>query len=239
MISKTLMKQTVKANIVLFLVMTLVQAACLVLMAGIGQDVASTGRSYYKMLPGIMGAVYIIITGNKLLAAQVDKGTMAYILSTPVKRSKVAITQAVFFVVSLFIMFATSAAAHIVGSNLALENFSSGDLGLIIKLNLGMFALSLAFSGICFMASGLFNLSKYAISIGGGVVGAFLLLSLVSLFGEKLEALGDLTIVSLYDINSIVSGTSDYIWKLVILVGIGVITYITGITVFSKKDLPL
>lgn len=239
MISKTLMKQTVKANIVLFLVMTLVQAGCLALMAGIGQDVASTGRSYYTMLPGIMASVYIIITGNKLLAAQVDKGTMAYILSTPVKRSKVAITQAVFFVVSLLGMFAISAVAHIIASNSALDNFSNGDLTLVIKLNLGLFALSLAFSGICFMASGIFNLSKYAISIGGGIVGTFLLLSFISLFGEKLEVLGDLTIVSLYDITSMVSGTSDYIWKLVILAGIGVITYITGITVFSKKDLPL
>ena len=41
---------------------------------------------------------------NKLIASQVDRGSMAYVLSTPIKRSTVVITQN-FMVSSLILMF--------------------------------------------------------------------------------------------------------------------------------------
>jgi len=239
MISKTLMKQTIKANITLWAIMTVVQSLCLALMAGIGQPVALTGVAFYNMLPGILSGIYIIVTSNKLLAAQVDKGTMAYVLSTPIKRSNVAITQMVYMIGSLFAMFAICAATHIVATVFASGSISAGDVVTIIKLNSGLFALGISFSGICFLASGFFNLSKHAIALGGGLVGTFLLLPSISMFGEHFAFLGKLTPVALYDINSIMAGTGNFIWECMILAGIGIVTYLIGTVSFVKKDLPL
>nr|WP_143804010.1 hypothetical protein [Oenococcus oeni] len=87
---------TIKNNATLWSIITIVQAAMLILLSSIGIKVAATGQMYYNLLPEILSAIYIMVTGNKLLAAQVDRGTMAYILSTPVKRIKVALTQASF-----------------------------------------------------------------------------------------------------------------------------------------------
>lgn len=239
MISKTLMKQTIKSNITLGIIITAILALCLVIIASTGQPVELTGQIFYNLLPGMLVSIYIIVTGNKLLAAQVDKGSMAYILSTPVKRSKVALTQAVYFIGSLLTMFLITTAAHIIPTAISNGSISASDVGYIIKFNLGLFLLALAFSGICFLASSIFNLSKNAIAVGGGLVGAFLLLSIMSMFGDNFEFVKNFTIASLYNVSTIVSGTSDYVWQFAILGGIGLLTYLSGIRIFSKRDLPL
>jgi ABC-2 type transport system permease protein len=239
MISKTLLRQTIRENITLWLVLTGVQGLLLAVLGGTVSSVAMTAMTYYKMLPGILVAVYVIITGNKLLSAQVDNGTMAYVLSTPVKRLAVTVTQAVYFIGSLFLMFAVSAAAHIISAHFSGAGISSTDVGLVLKLNLGMFALSLAYSGICFLASSVFNLSKYTIAVGGGLVGMFLLLPVVSMFSEKFKDLKNLSIASLYDPMAITKGSGDYIWQFAILACIGIVTYVVGSAIFKKRDLPL
>jgi ABC-2 type transport system permease protein len=239
MISKTLLKQTIRENITLWAVLTAVQALLLAVMGGTVPNVALTAMTYYQLLPGILVAIYIIITGNKLLSAQVDKGTMAYVLSTPVKRSAVAFTQALFFVGSLLLMFAIGAGSHIIFAHLSVAGINLAGVGLVLKLNLGLFVLSLAFSGIVFCASGIFNLSKYTIAVGGGLISLFLLLPIVSMFGENFHALKNLSIASLYDPMTIATGAESFIWKFLVLTVIGFVTYIVGSTAFAKRDLPL
>ncbi|MBM6615029.1 hypothetical protein JTF06_09025 [Desemzia sp. RIT804] len=239
MISTTLMKQTIKANFSLWVILTGVQAAMVSLIASTGIPVQSTGQIYYNMLPGLLSAVYVIITSNKLIASQVDKGTMAYILSTPVKRLKVAVTQITFFIGSLFLMFVISAGAHILSDYIAMGDINSSDIQIILLLNLGLFVLNMAFSGICFLTSCIFNLSKYVVAVGGGIVGAFLLLSIMAMFGETFQYMKNFTIVSLYDISSITETSSNFIWKFIVLAGIGAVTYIVSMVAFTKRDLPL
>lgn len=239
MFSKTLMKQTIKSNFSLFLIMTLLEAGLVALISALGQDVQATGVMFYKMLPAIFSGIYCISTANKLIAAQVDKGTMAYVLSTPITRTKVALTQVIFFAVSLFVMFFVSAGTHALVASVTLDTFTSTDLSMIINLNFGSFALALAFSGICLLGSCLYNLSKNATAFGSGFVGGFILLFFLPIFSQDLKVFNNFTILTLFDVTSITSGTSDYLWKSLVLIGIGAVTYIAGISIFTKKDLPL
>ena len=85
MFNKTLMKQTIRSNLPLWLVLTGIQAVMVALMGATVANLQMAALAYYNMLPGLISAVYVIVTANKLLASQVDKGTMAYVLSTPVK----------------------------------------------------------------------------------------------------------------------------------------------------------
>jgi ABC-2 type transport system permease protein len=242
MISKTLLKQTIRNNIVLWAVLTGIQILMVAGVASAGTSLQQTALAYYNMLPGLISAIYVIITGNKLLAQQVDKGTMAYVLSNPIKRSKVAVTQTVFFLGSLIVMFALSAAAHCIAHYLGLGSITATEVGHVALLNLGLFCLNAALSGICFLASCVFNLSKYAIAVGGGIVGAQILMSIMGMFGETFRWMRNFTLVTLFDINSVLSsepGSSDFIWKYIVLAAVGVVTYAIGSALFSKRDLPL
>ncbi|WP_054115939.1 ABC transporter permease [Enterococcus sp. RIT-PI-f] len=238
MISKPLLKQTIRENWMLWLVLTLVQAVLLLILGAIA-NVAATGVAYYNMLPEILSAIYVIITGNKLIAAQVDKGTLAYVLSTPIKRTTVAITQAFYLVGSLFFMSIISAGTHLIATQFLNSGLSSDDFGIIVKLNLGVWVLSLAYGGICYLASCVFNLSKYAIAVGGGIVGVSLLLPIISMFSDKFDFLKNFSLSALFDAPTIISGSSDYIANFVILAVIGFMGILVGSQIFVKKDLPL
>lgn len=240
MINKTLMKQTIKSNWGLWAILTGVQVFFLCAMVLGGKiSVMVTGLTYYGLLPGLISAVYVCVTANKLIASQVDKGTMAYILSTPVNRSRVAITQLTYFVGSIFAMYLISGLAHIVCHTIAFKGITGVDAGMIISLSVGLFVLNVALSGICFLASSYYNLSKYVIALGGGAVGAFHLLAIMGMFGETFRWMRNISLVSLFDVNSILSDGAAYIWKFIVLGVVGVITYTLGCIAFTKRDLPL
>jgi ABC-type transport system involved in multi-copper enzyme maturation permease subunit len=61
--------------------------------------------SFFPQSSLLLPLVFVIITANSLIASQVDRGSMAYTLSMPIKRVKVVGTQALYMVTSVFCMF--------------------------------------------------------------------------------------------------------------------------------------
>lgn len=196
--------------------------------------------------------LFIVFTSNSLLVDQVDQGSMAYVLSTPTRRSAVVITQAAFLLIAPFLILTVTCAARIISTFVI---FGEADVLEIIVLYVGMYILLEAIAGICYLGNCIFNQSKKAMAFGGGLSVWFFIASLMGMFGSKnmvdsgmgVEALGifnKLTLIGLYDIESISTVGTDslntaFIWKLGILVAIAVICYVAGAIRFQKKDLPL
>lgn len=207
------------------------------------------GSIFFKMAGLLLPIIYIIMVSNNLIAGQVDRGSMAYILSTSTKRNQVVLTQSIFLVLSLFAMFSLSTITSCVCLSL-LDNpaitISYGDL---LLFNLGAFITLFAMSGISFLASCWFNRSKFSMSLGGGLNMFFLVATMLGLFGSnvlpkvvRLKALNFFnycSIISLFDEQAIINGSTAFVWKLAILLGIGLICYVIGAIKFKKKDLPL
>lgn len=70
-----------------------------------------------------------------------------------------------------------------------------------------------------------------------GLFGSEVLPSIVRL--DSLNFFNFCTIISFFDDMSMIAGTTEFIYKLVILCVIGVVCYIVGAFKFNKKDLPL
>ena len=51
-------------------------------------------NQYFGMMALILPMIYVITVGNKMIAGQVDRGSMAYNLSAPVTRTQVTFTNA-------------------------------------------------------------------------------------------------------------------------------------------------
>ena len=207
------------------------------------------GNLFYRVAGILLPMVYVIMVANGLLAGQVDSGSMAYVLSTPTKRRTVTVTQMTYLMLSLLAMFllvtVTSVVSiWIVGGNEFTINFVE-----ILLLNLGAFLTMFAFAGFCFMCSSIFNRSKYSMSIGGGISILMLVCTILGLFGSdvvpaamrigQMNFFNYLSIISLFDATSILSGGMDFLWKFGILTLIGIVTFIVGVFWFEKKDLPL
>lgn len=207
------------------------------------------GTIFYNIAGLLLPMIYMVMVANNLIAGQVDRGSMAYVLSTSVKRKQVVFTQAFFLVLSLFAMFACTTLTSVIclaclnGSNITLG------YGELLLLNLGAFIAMFAMSGISFLASSWFNRTKYSLGIGGGLNIFFLVATILGLFGssampsvvrlDSLNFFNYVSLISLFDVNSILSGTLTYLWKLGILVVVGIVCFCVGAWKFKRKDLPL
>lgn len=206
------------------------------------------GSIFFKMAGLLLPIIYMIMASNALIAGQVDSGSMAYILSSGTKRKEVLCTQALFLIGSIFAMFLCTTLTSIVC--LAIVNVETGlTYGKLVLINLGAFLVMFAMSGICFLGSCVFNRSKHSMALGGGLNMFFLVATMLGLFGspvlpsiirmKALNAFNYVTIISLFDVVSILEGTLTFLWKLSILIVIGVACYVAGSVRFRKKDLPL
>lgn len=213
---------------------------------------AMLNEMYYTIMGILPLLVYIVVVGNSLIANQVDRGSMAYVLSTPTKRSAVAITQAIYMIVVPLLMITITCCVKL-GVMAALTG--NPDAAVTIMLYFGMYILIEAMAALCYLGSCLFNRSSKSMAFGGGLTVWFFLASLLGLFGsdtfvelgmgvEILGVFNNLTLIGLFDtaaISTIGSEAVDlaFVWKLVILFVIAVAAYVGGAIRFTKKDLPL
>lgn len=216
-------------------------------------DPASMMNQMYYTAMGLLPIfILIVILANSLIADQVDRGSMAYVLSTPTKRSAVTITQMIFMIVVPFIILSIVCATRIGTSFLFYDEVNVAG---ILALFGGMYILVEAVCGLCYMGSCLFSQSKKAMAFGGGLAVWFFLASMIGMFGSEnmvntgmgvseLSIFNKLTLVGLYDVNSLSTvGTASvdtaFVWKLLVLVAVAIATYAIGAIKFTKKDLPL
>lgn len=196
--------------------------------------------------------LFIVIVGNSLVVNQVDRGSMAYVLSTPTKRSAVTNTQAIFMIVTPLIMIAITCVARLIAS---FAWYDEVNVPGTIMLYVGMYILTEALAGICYFGSCFFNQSGRAMAFGGGITVWCFIASLLGMFGspdmvnmgfgvKALDIFNKITLVGLYDVNAISTvGTDavnyDFVWKLIVLAAIALVSYTAGSVKFQKKDLPL
>lgn len=180
------------------------------------------GSIFYKLAGLLLPIIYMIMSSNNLIAGQVDSGSMAYVLSTSTKRSTVAFTQAIYLIGSLLSMFLLTTITGcvclaIVGEEVGLT------YGNLILLNVGAFLVLFALSGLCFFTSCYFDRSKRSMAIGGGLSIFALVAAMLGLFGspvipsvvrlDSLNYFNYVTIISLFDVISIIEGSGAFIWK--------------------------
>lgn len=213
---------------------------------------AMLNQMYFTIMSLLPILLFIIFAGNALVVDQVDKGSMAYILSTPTKRSAVVITQAVYMIVTPLIMVGCGFLTKLIACNVIVGEV---EVAKYAALYGGLYLLTEAMAGICYLASCIFNLSKYALALGGGLNIWFFVCSLLGMFGsenmvntgmgvEELGMFNRLSLIGLFDIDAlgtIGSGAVDtaFVPKLIALVVVAVACYVIGAVRFQKKDLPL
>lgn len=230
----------------------------LAVMSSLDMSVVTDGL-IYGIAHSILPLLYTTSVAVSLVSAQVDNGSMAYVLSTPTNRKQVVITQALFLFGSIFVIYlgvtVVDMVTHMIG------NFSTFNPLRTFLLEFGSCSAMIAIGGIAFMASCVYSRARKAMAIGGGIAVWCFLAAVLGLFGSKtfvslglgvesMNVFNFLTLFTLFDTNSIdtfskfVIGTSEttslnWIWELVLLWAIGISTAVYGIVKFQKKDLLL
>lgn len=191
----------------------------------------------YGFILIVIPMIFIIVLANKLVTRYVDRGSIAYLLATPNKRSNIIITQGIFLIVSTLILVVYVTLISIITS----EMMFKGQLviGDFIVLNIGLYGLLIFFSGLCFLSACFFNDTRYAYGVGGGLCTIFVLLQMISQAGEKAEFLKYMTPLTLFQGEKLSSGNGEGILGVIVLYGVGLAFYGAAIKIFTKKDLSI
>lgn len=194
------------------------------------------GSYFYGLLMLAFPMICYIILGNKLVSDLVDRGSMAYLLATPNTRRKIVMTQAVFLISTITVIVGFVTVLGIAFCSIQFPDLL--DVGKFLMLNAGVLLLHLAISGICFLASCVFNESRNAVMVGAGLPIAFLLIQMLSNSGESLEYLKYFTIFTLFNAQNIISG-ENFVIPITILAVVGLILYGAAVKIFEKRDLSI
>ena len=190
----------------------------------------------YGMLMIGFPMVYSIILGNKLVAKMVDNGSFAYLLSTPVPRVKIIITQGLYALGSMLALFA---ALFAVGVLSAQAQFPGElDLKAFFNLNLTTMLVNMVVLMISFFFSCLFNETRFSLGFGAGVPIMFLLMNMLGGSTPDLRFLADASIYGFYDPMQLATGESALVVNLLYL-GIIAVLFAGATLIFDKKRLPL
>lgn len=264
MFNKNVFKQTIKSNCKLWMIITGVLVFFISLftivigralpdmlskMPGAAIMMPDAGKSMLQfigtMFCGSIGfllpLVYILSTGNSLIASQVDRGSMAYTLSTPISRKEVTFTQIIYFILAVVGMYSLITIACIIGIKVAGLEIYFKELMLLF---VGLVLLQLAIAGISFMFSCIFNTSGKSITFGAGIPIMSYIFSLVATAGSSysdfFKFFEYISLNSLYRPTDIMALDASIIVPcFVALAFISIATFTTGHFVFKKKDLPL
>lgn len=180
--------------------------------------------------------VYCIILGNKLVARMVDNSSFVYLLSTPNSRSKIIITQGIYALVSIIVLFIALFGVGVIFSEVMFSG--SLDIRQFSSLNFTTMLVNMVVMMISFFFSCLFNETKLSLTFGAGIPIAFLLMNMLGGASADMEILKDLSIYGFYDPVKLVQG-SDILGINLIYIGIIIVLFIASVMIFKKKRLPL
>jgi ABC-2 type transport system permease protein len=205
---------------------------------GFGSAESFISGEYYGLILVLILSIVCVQLSTQLMAKLVDQGSMAYLLSTPTTRGKVAFTQASVLTTGLFLIMAVTTIAGIVGKAWFLGGYEF-DTTKFLKMNVSAFLLFFAVGGISFLVSSLSNDEKKALGISGFITYGFFSLDLLGKLSQKIEWMRNISIFSLYKPSEIINGNVDLAATSIILFVIGFVAFGLAIFLFRKRDLPL
>lgn len=205
---------------------------------GIGTEVTSYLANYlYGFIYLTFPVIFIVVVANGLIAKHVDSGSMTYLLTTPNTRKKIATTQAIFLISTLFFIILINASVAIIMAEVTYSGLL--DIGAYIMLNLVTFACLYVVTSICFFFSCLFNDSKNALSFSAAVPVLFIVIKMIAAISDDLAFLKYFSLFSLINTGEILSNNTYNVMVLVGTLVVGTIIYFASITMFDKRSLSI
>ena len=191
----------------------------------------------YGFILIIIPLVYIMIMCHRLMARYIDKGSMAYLLATPHKRSDIFITQLCVLLSGIMGLIVYSVVL-ILGCSSMMFN-ESIDIVKFLITNVGLLGVHFFFASFCYLTACSFNEVKLSIGIGAGVGVISILIQMLSQVSDRIEFLKYFTPLTLFDAKGLQAYDQQALLCMAGLFALAVICIVIGCMNFSKRDLPL
>lgn len=193
---------------------------------------------FYGLIYLLIMAVYAISTATKLVARLVDKGSMAYLLATPVSRVKVTMTNGVTLLFGLLVISLFSTVGGIAGSHWFIAH-PDLNTGTFLQMNLVGFLLFAVIAAYSFFFSCIFNDEKRALGASALLTLVFYALDMVGKLSSQVGWMKHLSVFETFQPQSILHGDVHVLPIALGLAASVVIIFGLSVYVFRRRELPL
>lgn len=191
----------------------------------------------YGFILTMIPLIYTIIMCQRLIARYIDKGSMAYLLTTPHTRSQIMFTQLMVLLSGVVLLIVYSIIL-IWGCSIVMFS-ESLDVSRFLLMNVGLLGIHVLFACICFLTACSFNETKLSIGIGAGIGIGSLLIQMLSQVNDKIDFLKYITPLTLFDAKGLQAYHQQAILNTALLFILAIGCVIATQIIFKKRDLPL
>jgi ABC-2 type transport system permease protein len=188
------------------------------------------------MIGVLLPLIFIVVVSNRLIAKEVDDGSLAFVLTTQVSRDTLIFTRGFFLFISISAMMVILSLTGLVTFQILSMDI---DLEVYGQIMFGLYALELSFAGINFLTSSLFNKTSLSVGFGAGISLGMFLLSTISGLTSDLELLRLFTLNQFFQVKTIISAETNSLLNFSILFSVFVCLSLFSFQIFRKKNLPL
>jgi ABC-2 type transport system permease protein len=189
----------------------------------------------------LAATVWGITRGSDAVSGQLERGTMEMMLSAPVRRGAVFLSQAL----------ATTAGAAVLSGVLLAAVWSAVALGpwsgtvapeRFVPAVANVFGLMVCMAGLAAAVSAADSHRWRTVGILCGFYVFSILAKLVGRLSGSFGWVGYISVLNAYEPQRLVSGTPEA-WSLLarydgVLLGVGLVAYLVGAVIFARRDLP-
>lgn len=190
----------------------------------------------YGFLFIVFPMIFMMLAVQKIVYKYIDKGSMAYLLTTPNSRFKIIFTLCTVICTYLLILVAysflliTLTAEILYPQTLDIGNFLYGNLSLLFML--------LFITSITFFSSAVIS-GKYVMGLTVGLPVLFFVFKLISNLGDDYRIIRFMTPFSLFNVDYISSYDSlSFIFNGILLIG-SIVIFGISFKMFERRDLSI
>jgi ABC-2 type transport system permease protein len=214
-----------------------------IMQAMVGSEIADRmGPQVFQSMawvhPVVLALIWAhaMISGTRIPAAEVDRGTVDVFLSLPVSRREVFVSETVVWLGCGALLLAAGLAGNVIGG-LSLSAAQRPVLPHLLIVLVNLFCLYLAAGGLAWLVSAFSNRRGRALTIVFLLLLFLFLLNYLAQFWRPLEKFVFLSPLHYHRPVNVLS-TGVWPWKdMTILAGAGAVMWILGGVVFSRRDL--
>lgn len=173
---------------------------------------------------------------SRMPAAEIDRGTVDFLLGLPVSRWKLYISETIGWIISGVIIICIGLIGHIIASSALQPDMKPGNFA-VLCITINLFAVYLAIGGIAFLVSANSDRRGRTIGIMFAIVLASFLLNFLAQFWEPAKTVSFLSIMEYYR-PALTIQANEFPWKDVgILSTISLGAWLAGAVIFSRRSI--
>lgn len=196
------------------------------------------GGEFYSLLYLLIMGVYAVFAASKVMAHLIDNGSMAYLLASPVSRTRVAVTQGAVLLSGVLVIGAVTAAGGLLGAHWFAPH-AALPVGAFLALNLVGTLLFAVVGAYSFLLSCIAPDERTALGLSAVVTLLFYGLHVVGDLSARVGWLAHLSLFTVFSSQSLIHGHGPVLADALGLGAAAVALVAVGAVLFRRRQLSM